>query len=172
MGHEKIIELMKQAAILLNNQDRYDRISSMKAHIVGLQGEKRVDRIEHREYGGTVDYLMHRLLDLFDVEFYPPENRINLDGITDITKYLETHIAQLWKFHSELAMLSNEMTLAGHKKIAKCLDKHVFDVEDKLVELRRLYKEYLLANKEYHHISRYEVGYFNVHDEAEKIEGK
>lgn len=168
----KIIQLVKQAMDVLNYQDRYDRISAMKAHIVGLQGEKRVDRIEHREYGCIVDDYQHRLWDLFDVEYYAIDRPINLDNVTDITNYLETHISRLWTFRDELSNLADDMIKAGYLSFSKPLTQCAMEVENTIVRLRREYIEYNWAKKEYHHISRYEVGYYNVHDEAEKKEGR
>lgn len=170
MNHDKIISMMKHAIDMLAYQSKYDDVASMKAHIVGLQGEKRIDRIEDRKYHMTAQYLQHKLWDKFDVEYYPIEKPVNLSMVTSIDSYFSTHIAALWEFYMSLNALGNEMVAAGYNSYSDCLSCHAKEVDETIDRLQRLSDEYTMSGKSYIHISRYETTNCNVHDEGEEKE--
>lgn len=161
---------MQKAINLLEASSKWNDHMSMKAHELSVHGEKRVEREEARKEMGMRQHFQHLALDLFDAELYPNIGNMTTPQVTNITAYFETYIQKLWALYSELHAIANDLVIAGYKPISEPLYEYIECIQKDIIEAKRLAKEYKLANNEFHHISRYEVSYRNVHDDMEKKE--
>lgn len=170
MAEAPCIKLVQQAIDLLATTTVWEDEAALVAQDLGLQGEKRIERMEARNDFALIQKYRHRIFGLLDVKLKRPNPAVNLPSMTTIEEYFEAYIKKLWATYDELHEIANALVQAKYQPLAQPLYCYVTCVEEDIVAAKRLLKEYRLAGKEYHHISRYEVGYCNRHDEAEKME--
>lgn len=173
MAKERCIELLQEAINLLDASSKWADKAFLPALRLGLRGEKRRERYAARKEHSLKQHFQSLAYDLFDIELYPHESRVDFPMTPDITAWYEVLIRKLWETHSQLSKIANDLVVSGYKAISEPLYEYLGCIQDELIEAKILLKGYLLANKEYHHISRYEIsGDDNIHDRYEKKEEK
>lgn len=170
MALQDCVVLVQKAINLLESSSCWDDQAALRAHVLGLQGKKRVERYESRKEHMMVQCYIHDMFDLFDVEMQPEIGEIILPPMPDITSFFEAYIKKLWAVYHELHEIANALVIAGYKPLSESLYCYIECLHKCIIDNKRELREYLLANKEYHHISRYEVSYYNIHDKYEKKE--
>lgn len=170
MDHKDCVALLQKAINLLEASSRWDDEASMKAQILGLQGEKRLERHSARKAHMLVQHYRHIAYDLFEEQLVPQVNKPNLGDMSSIVAYFETYIDKSWATYLELNELGNALVVLGYRPLSCELYEMGECLQKEIIEAKRLLKEFKLAKEEYHHISRYEVSYRNVHDDMEKKE--
>jgi len=144
--------------------------AAVKAHIIGLQGEKRRLRYLSRKAGYIQDTLQHSMIDIFDTELHPHSGSTDVSGMTSLKHTMDGIISKLWKIYSECHTLANKLVVDNMRPLASPIYEYCDCILTILGELNRARKEYELAEWEYHHISRYQVSWSNVHDNYEDKE--
>lgn len=159
--------LLQKSLNLMETASVWARRAAKKAHMVGLQGEKRRLRWLSREARNVVDWTEHAAFDIFAMDIEPQAGSTDVNGLTDTMTTMRGIIDKLWVIYNECHQIANDLVVAKFRSFAKPL----YCYSDKLIkiiqELQRADMEYGKASYEYHHISRYQVGYYNVHDEYE-----
>lgn len=159
--------LLQKELNLMETASMWARRAAKKAHIVGLQGEKRRLRWLYREARNVVDWTEHAAYDVLMIDIMPQAGSTDVNGLTDTMSTMKGIIDKLWVIYNEAHQIANDLVVAKFRKFA-C---RLYDYSDKLFciiqELQRADIEYGKASYEYHHISRYQVSYYNVHDEYE-----
>jgi len=162
--------LIQRALNLFEASATWNRKAALKAHKCGLQGEKRRLRYLYRKAGNIVDRLVHEIWDMYKIEMNPMDGSIDVSHLVDTKSTLQGIISTMWKVYNEAHQVANELVVAKLRPIAQSIYHYTDCLYEILGELQRAQFEYELANYEYHHISRYQVSYFNVHDEYERRE--
>lgn len=160
---QRALDLMETAAC-------WERKAAKKAHICGLQGEKRRLRYLSRDARNIVDWLEHIAYDVLKVDICAQEGSVDVSTLVDPKTTMEGIISKLWTIYNEVHQIANELVVAKFKKLSEplyCYSGKLFDI---LQELQRSHTCYEFGKYEYHHVSRYQVGWENVHDEYEEKE--
>ena len=173
MSHGECIRLLQEAINLLEASSKWADKAFLPALKLGLRGEKRRERLAARKEHALRQHFQSLAYDLFDTELYPQDSRVEFSAVSDITEWFETFIKKLWETHFAMSKIANDFVINGYKAISEPLYDYLACIQDEIIEAKILLKGYKLANKEYHHISRYEVSTDeNVHDRYEKKEEK
>lgn len=174
--------LVQRALNLFETSAEWDRKAAMKAHMCGLQGEKRRLRDLSREARNVVDSLQHCTYDKIKVddpkrpgkkiglELYPITGTSDVSTLVCPESTLVGILVKLWKVHDEAHQIANDLVIAKMRSLSKPIYCFIDCLSECIDELQRAYDEYEWAKWEYHHISRYQVSHYNVHDEYEKKE--
>ena len=162
--------LLQRALNLMETASCWERKASKKAHIVGLQGEKRRLRYLYREAHNIVDKLEHSAYDVLRLDICAQPGSAEVTDLVCCKTTMCGIIDKLWVIHDEAHQLANDLVVAKFKPYAACLYSYEEKIFSILSELQRANAEYEMAEYEYHHISRYQVSYYNVHDEYEDKE--
>lgn len=160
---QKLLNLMETAAC-------WERKAAKKAHMVGLQGEKRRLRTLYREAQNVVDWTEHYALDLLKIDICAQVGTVDVSTLTDTKSTMDGIISKLWVIYNEVHQIANDLVVAKFRGFAYRLYKYADRLFFILGELQRADDEYGKASYEYHHLSRYQVSYYNVHDEYEPKE--
>lgn len=172
MTKQECAALLQRAINLLYAAYTWDDEASLIAQSLGLHGEKREERHMSRKFHMLVQHYRSVCLDLLDIKISPASATHDLSSFTTIKIYLEKYIEKTWATYTELQVIANELVKGCFKPLSCEMYKLADCLQDEIIRSKRLLKEYMLANEQYHHISRYEVSYDNVHDRLEKIEDK
>jgi len=165
------IQLIIQRAInLFDTAAQWSRSAAMKAHMSGLQGEKRRLRYLYRRANNIVDVLSSQMWDLFCVEMVPEKGSVDVSALLCPRSTMAGIMNTTTKVYSEGHQLANELVAACYRPLAKPLYDYIDCLFEVIRELHRAHFEYDLANYDYHHVSRYQVAYYNIHDEYEEKE--
>lgn len=162
--------LLQRSVNLFETSANCFREAAMKAHMCGLQGEKRRLRYLSRKARDIVDCTEHKVWDMFKIELTPQEGTVDVSALRDAKSTLEGMIDKMWKIYNEAHQIANDLVVAKARPLSKPVYEYVDCLFEVIGELQRAQFEYELANYEYHHISRYQVSYYNVHDEYEPKE--
>ena len=162
--------LLQKALNFMETASNWQRRAAKRAHIVGLQGEKRRLRYLSRKARNIVDWTEHCAYDLLKIDISAQPGSIDTNALVCPMSTMNGIIEKLWVIYNEAHQIANDLIASKARGFAK----HVYDYTDELFcilgELQRAQTEYEKAEYEYHHISRYQVGYYNVHDEYENKE--
>lgn len=162
--------LIQRSLDLMETASCWERKAAKSAHICGLQGEKRRLRYLYREAQNIVDWTEHTAYDLLKIEIRAQEGTIDTSSLLCPMSTMNGLIEKLWTIYYEAHQIANDLINAKFKKFAEplyCYANKLFDI---LTELQRAQSEYEKAKYEYHHISRYQVAWENVHDNYEAKE--
>lgn len=162
--------LIQLAIDNLSTYSDWSRKAAMKAHMCGLQGEKRRLRYLYRKANMVVDTLQHSMYDLFSVELYPRVGSANVVDMMCPKTTMAGMIKTMWTMYEQLHKVANDLIGANMRSLASPIYGYCGCLLDILSELQRTQKEYEWANWEYHHISRHQVSHSNVHDKYEDKE--
>jgi len=162
--------ILQRSLDLMETASCWMRKAAKKAHIVGLQGEKRRLRYLSREARNLVDWIEHSAYDLFKLDTCGQSGTIDVKDLVCPMSTMNGIIEKLWKVYNEAHQVANDLVIAKYRSFASPIYKYTDELICILSELQRAQTEYERAEYEYHHISRYQVGYWNVHDEYEKME--
>lgn len=162
--------LLQRALNLMETAACWERKAAKKAHLVGLQGEKRRLRKLYRDAQNIVDWTEHYAWDLLKIDIEAQEGSIDVSNLVSTQTTMEGIISKLWVIYNEVHQIANDLVMAKFRGFAHCLYKYADKLFCILGELQRADDEYGKASYEYHHVSRYQVGYYNVHDEYEPKE--
>lgn len=151
----------------------WDDKAFLEAQAIGLQGEKRRDCHEECKTLMLSQWLRRKTGDLFDVKVLPEPVQVNLPSeMSTIPGYFNAYLNKMEETYSGLHKQANVLVNMGYQPIAKKLYKYTCHLMKIIIEVRRIIKEGKLANWEYHHVSRYQVSFDNVHDRYECKEKK
>ena len=171
MDHSAVKPLLQRALDLMDTADKWEREAAFEAHVVGLQGEKRRLRWLSREARNVVDMLRHGAYDVLDkVRLTPKPGTVDVSGLTDCEATMNGIIDKLWVIYAEAHQLANDMVVAKFRSFAQWLYCYTDKLFCIIGTLQRNRCEYEKASYEYHHVSRYQVGMCNIHDDYEKKE--
>lgn len=159
--------LLQKSLNLMETASMWARVAAKKAHIVGLQGEKRRLRWLYREARNIVDWTEHAAYDVLMIDIMPQAGSTDVNGLTDTRTTMLGIIDKLWVIYNEAHQIANDLVVAKFKCFAEPLYCYAGKLFKIIQELQRAESEYGKASYEYHHISRYQVSYYNVHDEYE-----
>lgn len=162
--------LLQKALNLMETAACWERKAAKKAHVVGLQGEKRRLRKLYREAQNVVDWIEHYAVDLLKIDICAQEGTVDVSTLTDTKTTMDGIIAKLWVIYNEVHQIANDLVMAKFRGFSHRLYKYADCLFYILGELQRADSEYGKASYEYHHVSRYQVSYYNVHDEYEPKE--
>lgn len=165
---------IQRALDILATSKDWDDMAAIRCHLIGLQGEKRRLRYLSRKAGYIITFLQHKPLDIFE----PPLSCLPIAGdvgdsiakLTDAKVAMPLIVEKLWKIYTSLHQIANELVANNMRPLADCLYEYIGCIFNVIGDLNRADREYKLADYEYHHISRYQVGWANVHDEYEDKE--
>lgn len=164
--------LLQRALNLMETAACWERKASKKAHMCCLQGEKRRLRYLYRKSKNIVDWLEHKAFDVLKIDICAQPGSVDVSTLLDTRSTVEGIISKLWTIYNEAHEIANELLAAKFKRFAKPIQKYADKLFDIIDELQRADMEYNAGNYEYHHISRYQVGWKNVHDNYKKKEKK
>lgn len=164
--------LLQRALDLMELASTWEREAAKKAHICGLQGEKRRLRYLYRKASNIVDWIEHKSADILRIDIRAQKGIVDTSTLKDPKSAMEGIITKLWTIYFETHQLANELVAIRFNKFAKPLYKYSDRLFDILGELQRAQMEYEMAKYEYHHISRYQLGWDNVHDKYKHKERK
>ncbi len=171
MDATKFHDLAQSAINLLCASAEWNALAHLRAQSLGLQGEKREARIDEHDAMWLKQYIASTANDLFGAEMRAYPVQLSLpDSMNSIPGYFEGLRQKLEDEYDHLHRIANELVVAGFRPIAEKLYCRTDALFCRLIEVRRTVKEGALADWAYHHVSRYQVGYHNVHDDAEKKE--
>lgn len=162
--------LIQKALNYMDTASLWSRKAAKKAHMVGLQGEKRRLRYLSRKARYFVDWLEHNAWDVFRIDICAQAGTIDISSLVCPMSTMNGIIEKLWTIYNETHQIANDFVGAKLKHVADCLYKYVDELYCVIGELQRTQIEYEMADYEYHHISRYQVGWCNVHDKYECLE--
>jgi hypothetical protein len=162
--------LLQRALNLMETASNWQRKAAKRAHIVGLQGEKRRLRYLYREARNVVDWTEHCAYDLLKFEITAQSGSVDVSSLMCCMSTMNGMIEKLWVIYNEAHQIANELVVAKCRNFAKPIYDYVDKLFNILAELQRTQIEYEKAKYEYHHISRYQVGWENVHDDYEDKE--
>lgn len=160
---------------LLNNMETascWARKAAKRANIVGLQGEKRRLRYLSREARNVVDWTEHNAWTVFKIDICAQPGTVDVSLLMCSMTTMSGIIDKLWTIYNETHQIANDLVAAKLKHVADCVYKYVDKIYCIIGELQRAQSEYEMADYEYHHISRYQVAWENVHDIYECEEEK
>ena len=170
MDQTAVKALIQRALNLMETASCWERKAAKRAHIVGLQGEKRRLRWLYRQSKHIVDWLEHYAYDHLKLDICAQPGSADVSGLVCAMSTMNGIIEKLWTIRNECHKLANELVVAYARKYSKCLYEYADTLDDILAELQRNASEYEKAQYDYHHISRYQVSWYNIHDEYEKKE--
>lgn len=170
MDYTVIQPLLQRSLDLMETAARWERRAAKKAHIVGLQGEKRRLRYLSRKARNVVDVIEHSAYDLFKLDMYAQEGSIDVSSLVCVMSTMNGIIEKLWTIYNETHTIANEMVIAKFKKFANPLYDYSCELFEIIVELRRAQSSYEMGEYEHHHVSRYQIAWENVHDNYEPKE--
>lgn len=162
--------LIQRSLNLMETASCWCRKASKKAHIAGMQGEKRRLRYLYREASNIVDWTEHAIFDHLKIDICAQPGNVDVSSLMCPMSTMNGMIEKLWVIRDQAHDIANQLVIAKCRRYAKRLYCYVDKLDDILSELQRAQNEYERANYEYHHISRYQVSYYNVHDEYEEKE--
>ena len=162
--------LLQRSLNLMETASCWQRKAAKRAHIVGLQGEKRRMRYLYREARNIVDWLEHYTYDSLKIDICAQPGTADVTALACPMSTMNGIIEKLWVIYNEAHQLGNDFVVAKFRTFSKPLYKYCDKLFEIISELQRAQCEYDKANYEYHHISRYQVSYYNVHDEYEEKE--
>jgi len=164
--------LLQRALNLMETAACWERKASKRCLIVGLQGEKRRLRWLGREAQNVVDWIEFAAWSTCGIDIEAQEGSVNVNTLLDYQSAMGGIIEKLSVIHDEAHQIANELVAAKLRGFAKPIYQYVDCLFDIIGELQRAQSEYEMANYEYHHISRYQVSWYNVHDNYECKEEK
>jgi len=162
--------LLQKTLNFMDAVAHWDRKAAKRAHIVGLQGEKRRLRYLSREATNIVTWTEHKAFDVLKLDICPQMGTVDISALVCPMSTMNGIIEKLWTMYHEIHKIANDMVVAGYRSFAKPLYDYVEVLFCILGELQRNQSEYEKAEYEYHHISRYQVTWYNIHDEYEAKE--
>jgi len=162
--------VLQRALNLLATASSWQRGAAKRAHIVGLQGEKRRLRYLYREASYITDWLEHKIYDVFELDLIAQQGTADTSVMQCVKSSMDTIIKKLWTIYEASHQVANELVNLKYRNLAQPIYTYAGRLFDIIAELQRAVKEYERAEFEYHHISRYQVGYYNIHDEYEDKE--
>lgn len=172
MNTSVIQPLLQRALDLMETAARWERRAAKKAYICGLQGEKRRLRYLYREAQNIVDWIEYAAEDDLKLDICAKEGSVDVSSLLCPMSTMNGVIEKLWTIYGNIRSLVNEIIAANFKDFSVPLDKYACELFAIIGELQRTQSEYEKAKYEYHHISRYQVGWENVHDKYEAMEEK
>lgn len=165
--------LLQNALDLMATASCWERKAAMKAHICGLQGEKRRLRYLYREANNYVDMTEHLVKDVLKIEMSAQQGSGDVSSLLTPETCMEGIIDKLWTIRMKVHKIANDMVAAGFKEFANplyCYAEKLFKCIGYLQRMDDLYKS---CKYDMVLISRYQVADENVHDEYEpKEEGQ
>ena len=162
--------LLQRSLNLMETAAAWQRKAAKRAHIVGLQGEKRRLRYLSREARNVVDWTEHYSYDSLKLDISAQQGTTDASSLVCIMSTMNGIIEKLWIIYGECHQIANEMVAAKYRVFAQPLYCYCEELFCILAELQRTQREYELADYEYHHISRYQLTWENVHDKYEDKE--
>jgi len=162
--------LLQQTIDALDTSSHWQDCAAKKAHIAGLQGEKRRLRYLAREAKNLVTWMEHFTYDLLGLDISAQRGDIDVSTLLCPRSTMDGIISKLWKITSVLHTCANEFITVNMRTYAIPLYAYVEELFSIIAELQRARREYEQADYEYHHISRYQVSWCNVHDKYEEKE--
>lgn len=162
--------LLQRALNLMETTSCWQRKAAKKAHIVGLQGEKRRMRYLSRESRNVVDWMEHNIYDILKIDISAQSGTTDTSGLVCPMSTMNGIVDKLWLIYNEAHQIANDLVVAKFRVFAKPLYCYSDELCCIIGELQRAQFEYEKANYEYHHISRYQVSWCNVHDKYEDKE--
>jgi len=162
--------LLQRTINSLETASNWQRQAAKKAHMAGLQGEKRRLRYLHREALSIVTWIEHYSYDLLNIDICAQAGTTEVGTLLCPRSTMDGIIAKLWTIYNVLHEIANELVVNKYRGFATPLYKYLENLFCYLGELQRARSEYERADYEYHHISRYQVSWYNVHDEYEDKE--
>lgn len=167
------IQLLQNAINLLHASQQWENRAQVRAQSLGLQAEKREERIEQRKELNLMQYLQSVANDAFDgAEIYPAAGNVTFPQVTQIPDYFKAYLAKLWETYYALHDIANELVVKDYKPIAEPIYEYICCLWDEIIDTRRMVKESALDGWSYHHVSRLQVSAENKHDRLEKLERK
>jgi len=166
--------ILQRALNLMETGSAWERKAAKRAHIVGLQGEKRRLRYLSREARNAVDWLEHAAYDILRLDMTAKAGTVDVTQLVCPMSTMNGIIEKLWVIYNECHQIANDLVMAKYRSFAQPLYCYADELFCILGELQRTQFEYEKANYEYHHVSRQQVGKDNVHDiyeEKEKEQG-
>lgn len=170
LNRETTLPILESAISTLKLYMSWDNSAFTRAQLLGLQGEKRVERHTARKDYMLIQYLRCLAVDLFDEEIDPEPASLPVITAMEMRNFFIEYLERMKREYDELHRLANEAVSAGLRPISKPLYELCSCLWDQIIECRRAIKEGDLARWEYHHISRYQVSYCNVHDMMISVE--
>ena len=162
--------ILQQTIDALETSGHWAQCAAKKAHIAGLQGEKRRLRYLAREARYIVTWTEHFAYDLLCIDISAQRGNTDVRSLLCPRSTMEGVISKLWTIVQILHGLANELIQEKMRVFAKPLYAYVDELFSIIAELQRTQTEYERSDYEYHHISRYQVGWSNVHDKYEEKE--
>ena len=164
--------LLQRALNLMETASCWQRKAAKRAHIVGLQGEKRCLRYLSRKARNIADWIEHRAYDHLRLDICSQPGSIDISSLMCIMSTMNGIIAKLWIVRNEAHQIANDLVIAKYRKYAHRLYKYVECLDHILTRLQRAQTEYERAEYEYQFIARHQLAWENVHDIYEKKEKK
>jgi len=162
--------LLQKTLNLMETASCWSRKAAKKAHIVGLQGEKRRLRYLSREARYIVDWTEHYSYDLLKIDICATPGSVDVSTLVCTGTTMKGIISKLWTIYDAVHQTANELVTAKFRDFATPLYSYTSKLFCIIGELQRAENEYVMADYEYHHVSRYQVSWYNVHDEYEDKE--
>jgi len=162
--------LLQKAINFMETVSVWERKAARRAHIVGLQGEKRRLRRLSRDARNIVDWFEYKIYDTLCKEVYNQAGNADVSMFKCPKSTMSGIIEKLWTIYNELHQLANDLVVAKFRSFATPLYCYAEEIFALIGELNRNFNEYEMAAWEYHHISRYQVSWYNIHDEEEDKE--
>lgn len=162
--------LLQRTLNLMETAACWARKAAKQAHIVGLQGEKRRLRYLYRKATNIVDWTEHAALDHLRLNICAQPGTVDVSSLVCCMSTMNGIIEKLWTIRDQTHKLANELVMANYRRYAERLYDYSDCLDDILSDLQKAQFEYEKAEYEYHHVSRYQVGYYNIHDEYEEKE--
>ena len=162
--------LIQQTIDALDTSGHWMQCAAKKAHIAGLQGEKRRLRYLAREAKHIVTWAEHFSYDLLCIDISAKRGNTDVSTLLCPRSTMEGIISKLWTIVQVLHTYANEFIANNMRCYAIPVYNYVEELFSIIAELQRTQSEYERADYEYHHISRYQVGWSNVHDKYEEKE--
>lgn len=169
LSKDTALPLFQTALDALERSRQWADQAFIRAQAIGLQGEKRRERHNARKDYMLIQHLRCLALDLFNTEIEPVKASGKVAAST-IPEYFREYLGKLVESYNELHQVANDMVVSGLRPASSPIYKLCDCLWDQIIECRRAIKEGELAKWEYHHISRYQVSFCNVHDKMEETE--
>ena len=162
--------LLQKAINFMETVSMWERKAARKAHIVGLQGEKRRLRRLSREARNIVDWIEYTTYDVLCREINNQAGNTDVSTLKCPKSTMTGMVDKLWTIYNEVHQMANDLVVAKLRSFSAPLYCYAEGIFELLGELNRNFNEYEMAKWEYHHISRYQVSWYNIHDEEEDKE--
>lgn len=167
LNASETLKTMQDCINLLYASGELENHAMLKAQKLGIQGEKRREGHDERKELCLMQHLQRLAMDVFDTELYPVKSTIPLPTMSTIQEYLQQYLAKLTEVYDKLHEYANALVVLKYRPIAAPMYAYVDYIWCEIIDIRRQMKEFALAGYEYHHVSRYQVGYENRHDDYE-----